>query len=658
MQTPVRSSARAGLIALGAAAVFACLLEISFALASGQRLDAGYALTVSLAFVALSLVLAALLGICRAPIAASLAIWAVASGALVGGAWAAMLLGLGVLLAARAGRAREFGPLELGLTLGGLLALAHLAAPRVLTRILPAQQGDPLALAFTIALGSSLAFVATLIALRRLRPRFGPTPALVLLCLALLAISLKPLLTKYRYLGEDLLDPAQEQPLAEPLAQHVFLLILDTVRADHLSVYGYGRETTPALARHLARRPDALRYELAFSNGTWTVPSHASVFTGLLPSEHKADFGQGPAGALSVVAQRTLAEELRERGWATACVYANFWLSRVAGMERGFDYYRHASQTSALPLFGEHLRELLAPSLFAERVIGGPLADDVQRILFDALRRSAGRPTLVIANYTDAHAPYVPERPFRGTFGPWRPFEAPRHLAIDLPAGEIERLRARYDEEILALDHALGELFDGLAARGILDRSWIFVTSDHGEAFGEHGLTEHGTGVYNEITRVPLIVFPPQGTELVDHGTPLSLVDVTTTIAAIAGLDSFGNGRDLRSAPSDEPATILEFFGDPSKAAQHGAQSAEPAQVVVRGHHKLIRTRAGLELYDLAKDPGERQNLAAVEIERAHELEALLPTWELRLLEQQDWAEHLSPADLLRLRDLGYLGED
>lgn len=657
MQRNIPSATRSSALATGAAAAFAALLEISFALSSGNRLDAGYVASVQGTFVALSLALGALLGALRLPMAWILAAWAGASAALVGGAGAGIASALAVVLASRLIREPLRSPVQLGLVLGGLVTLAHLAAPRVLARLAPALALHGLAEALTVALGLGVSFAAALLVLGRLRARLSPASATALLCAALSLASLKPLLSQYRYLGDDLLDPAAEAPVTRPLPPHVFVLILDTVRADQMSVYGYGRETTPALARHLARRPDAVRYELGFSNGTWTVPSHATLFSGRLASEHGADFGRGPGGAFAVAAQRTLAEALRGQGWATACVYANFWLSRVSGMERGFDYYRHAEHPVGLSLFGEHLRARLVPSLFAHRVIGGPLAADVNRILLDALRRSSGKPTLVVANYTDAHAPYVPPPAFRGRFAPWSPFEEPRHLAIDLPAAEIERLRARYDEEILALDHALGELFDALAARGVLDESWIFVTSDHGEAFGEHGLTEHGTGVYNEITRVPMIVFPPRGVELTDHGHPVSLVDVTTTVAALAGVEGFGTGRDLRRAPIEAPVTILEFFGDPSKAGQHGALAAEPAQVVVRGSHKLIRTRLGLELYDLANDPREEVDLASREPERVRELEALLPTWKLELLEQQDWSKHLSPHDLRRLRDLGYLGD-
>lgn len=643
--------------AAGAAAAFAALLEVAFALASGDRLGVGYVLAVQGAFVALSLALGAALGALRLPPSLILAVWAGASAALVGGAPSGIAATLAVLLALWIGRTPKTSPIRLGLVLGGLTSLTHLAVPRVLVRMAPSLAGDELATALGVALGLGAGLAAALLVLQRLGSRLAPASATALVCAALFLVSLKPLLTQYRYLGDDLLDPASEGPLPEPPPPLALVLILDTVRADHLSVYGYGRETTPALARHLARRPDAVRYELGFSNGTWTVPSHATLFSGLLPSQHGADFGREFAGGFVLATQRTLAEALRAQGWSTACVYANFWLSRVQGMELGFDYYRHAEHVVGLNLFGEHLRARLAPSLFAHRVIGGPLAEDVNRILLDALRRSGSRPTLVVANYTDAHAPYVPPPGFRGRFAPWSAFEDPRHLAIDLPAAEIERLRARYDEEILALDHALGELFDALAARGVLDSAWIFVTSDHGEAFGEHGLTEHGTGVYNEITRVPMIVFPPRGVELSDHGHPVSLVDVSTTVAALAGIDGFGTGRDLRRAPTEPPVTILEFFGDPSKAGQHGALAAEPAQVVVRGTHKLIRTRRGLELYDLASDPREETDLAAREPERVRELEALLPTWELELLERQDWSKHLSPQDLRRLRDLGYLGD-
>ena len=166
----------------------------------------------------------------------------------------------------------------------------------------------------------------------------------------------------------------------------------------------------------------------------------------------------------------------------------------------------------------------------------------------------------------------------------------------------------------------------------MLDEIWVVVTSDHGEAFGEHGVVRHGTGVYNEETRIPLLIRPPAGQALVASAEAVGLLDVTATLAAIGTGEVLGSGRDLRGAV--EPAPVaFELFGffrraatSPPDLAVLGARADTPARGVVLGDYKLVDYPGqGEELYDLTVDPHERQELAAEEPETVERLRAWLP---------------------------------
>jgi len=270
--------------------------------------------------------------------------------------------------------------------------------------------------------------------------------------------------------------------------------------------------------------------------------------------------------------------------------------------------------------------------------------------LLAAVDAAEGRKLFVLANFLDTHAPYRPPPASRGRFAPWSPFEHPQRLAVDLPEAEIERMAARYDEAIHGLDAALDDFLEALAARGLLENAWVFVTSDHGEAFGEHGVTEHGTSVYNEEVRVPLVVFPPRGARLPGGSAPVSLVSVAATAAAIAGAP-LGRDADLRhGSPAD---ARVEFYADPSKAKSQGRLGEEPAQALIDGSEKLVRYRDREQLFDLAGDPGERRDIAGERTARAKRLSDALPAIDYRRAESADVVED---ADLRKqLEALGYL---
>jgi len=646
--------------ALALAALVLSTVEMSYAWAERWFHGPAYLALSAALTLGSALALGLLGGLVRLPLAATLALWV---GGALGLAWGwpeGVAAGLVTVLALRTPCARASAPSLLGTVAALGLAAAFLKDSSLAEHLGHKDERVYESVGGLLVLGLVLGLVPILLRLLpgRLTPRTRVLALVVLGCLA----SLRPRLERGD--GGHRKPPpgyaASTPRAAGEGAPDVFLLVLDTVRADHLSVYGYGRETTPELARWMRERPNAVAFPQAVSNGTWTVPSHASLFTGRLPSEHGAHFsltGSVRVGFGIGESLPTLAGELRHGGYATLAGYANHWLRSVQGMGRGFDRYLRAPDKDELPFIGETLRQRFLPGLLWEAAKGCARAEDVNATVLSMVEpwSEGPNPLFVFANYVDAHGPYAPPEPFRGTFAPSSLEERSEHLSGAQPPARHEELMARYDEEILYLDHRLGELFARLDALGILGSSWVFVTADHREAFGEHAVLEHGTTVHAEVTHVPLIVFPPDGVRMPVTDAPVSLVDVAATIAAIGGAALPGPGRDLRALDgAGTSATALEFYGDPVKAANLGALARRPARAVLMGRHKLIAYEGEFELYNLELDPGEHVNLATAQPALVEHLKAFLPEFGVPTFTSDRDAP--VPEALDALRGLGYIG--
>lgn len=561
--------------------------------------------------------------------------------------------------------ARDANPPVLGACAALALAAAYLKSTNFAEHL--GEKGDPL----LESIGGILVLGCALLALPwldlRARGLFGrplratPVRAIAWIALGCLC-ALRPRLERGD--GEHRRPPPGYAGSAPRVASAgrppVFLLVLDTVRADHLSVYGYERETSPELERRLRARGNAVAFPRAFSNGTWTVPSHASLFTGQLPSEHGAHFaldGSVRVGFGIDESLPTLAEELHGAGYATLAGYGNHWLRSVKGMGRGFERYLRAPDKDELPFVGEALRARFLPGLLWEATKGCARAPDVNATLLSMVEpwSQGPNPLFVFANYVDAHGPYSPPAPFRGRFAPSDLREHSEHLSTGQTPDRHAQLMARYDEEILYLDHQLGRFFDALDELGLLSASWIFITSDHGEAFGEHGVLEHGTTVFSEVTHVPLLVFPPDGVVLPVTEAPVSLLDVAATVAAIGGAKLSGPGRDLRAlAEPGNRATAIEFYGDAVKAANLGDLARRPARAVLLGRHKLIAYADSFQLFDLEADPGEHVDLARALPNLVEHMQQYLPEFAAPTFRSD--REAPQPEALDALRGLGYAG--
>ena len=423
-------------------------------------------------------------------------------------------------------------------------------------------------------------------------------------------------------------------------APNVLLIVLDTVRAWSLGIYGYSRPTTPELERWMS---DGVRFQTALSTAPWTLPSHATLFTGRFPHELSAGWlspldGEHP----------TLAEVMSARGYAAAGFVANTtYCSYESGLARGFSHYEDYPVSLPQVMFSSSLGRYLAGSRFTRRKLLRISAEDINHRFLGWLEgRPADQPFFVFLNYLDTHNPYQPPAPFDTLFsdaGSERYLEVIRE---DTPARlwSPEARRAavdKYDESLAYLDATLGRLFAELKRRGLWDNTLVIVTSDHGEEFGEHNVFFHGNSLYRPALDVPLLVrFPgrvPTG-QLVT--TPVSLKDLAATVVDLSGgsagrlpgrsLARFWNGTVPDSAaPSD---TLLMELGYSPRLPKGTPIARGPMKSVLLNGYRLIRNGDGqLELYDFARDTMELTDLSkdsshqAVRDQSMRALEAIAP---------------------------------
>jgi arylsulfatase A-like enzyme len=327
---------------------------------------------------------------------------------------------------------------------------------------------------------------------------------------------------------------------ADSAAPNIVFIVLDTVRADHLSAYGYQRPTTPNLDR-LARR--GVLFENAIAPTSWTLASHASMFTGLLPHQHGADWWLPlPPGP------HTLAGILHSSGYDTAGFVANFnYCQEGWGIGRGFGVYRDDSESLLRNLAGTLLgTALIQPAYqtfcrfdYLEREDARENNQDVYRWL----RQPPAKPYFLFINYFDTHSPYLTQPPYDHRFGTvsnrlvhklFDDLQGPDPVRNITPA-ERDRLMAGYDSCLAFLDAQVGRLLDFLQKSPEGRNTIVIVTADHGEAFGEHGFYSHGYNLYRELVHVPLIIAGPGVPKDVRISHIVRTRDLFSTVLDLAG---------------------------------------------------------------------------------------------------------------------------
>ncbi|MBX9787686.1 MAG: sulfatase [Pirellulales bacterium] len=432
-----------------------------------------------------------------------------------------------------------------------------------------------------------------------------PKPWLVAIALAIL-IGLPAGYWAVQVLGRTTPSPVAARP-------NILLITLDTVRKQNLSLYGYSRQTTPQLERFAKR---GVVYTNAIAPSSWTLPTHASIFTSLLPLEHGAEqvgLGLQPHA-------RTLAESLRESGYATAGFVANDMCGKHTGLAQGFQYY-------------DELKPWWCGSIVTAataQFLGGVprrTAADINRSFLKWLDRQRGQPFFAFLNYYDAHGIYEVPDPSFDRFStatrrerrklktkwsiadvPFRPDDpSERQYAID-----------SYDGAIAYLDDQLGRLFDALQRQGLLDNTIVVVTNDHGEHFGENGKWEHSDSLYRQLIDAPLIiVYPPKIAADAVVEQPVTLTQIPATLVELVGLEKETAFRGA-SLPTAAPlaggavATVqLDLIFSETCPNQEDRSEDRLCSIVANGWHYIRRCSDGdEELYDYRADPLESHNLA------------------------------------------------
>ncbi len=417
----------------------------------------------------------------------------------------------------------------------------------------------------------------------------------------------------YRGIAEWRADSRLSSPRAG--APNILLLILDTVRASNLSLYGYDRPTTPRLEQ-LAQ--NGVTFEMAIAPSAWTLPSHASIFTGRHAHELSTDWMTPLDDAFP-----TLAEVLAARGYRTAGFVGNhYYAARESGLARGFAHYDDYPVSPAMFVrnswFARRLVTTIWKTLGEHREVGRRSAEEINARFFHWLSRHGDRPFFAFVNYFDSHDPYRTPASWTPTFAsPTDRYWLSR--AERYSPEELQGLRNSYDNTVHYLDAQIGALLDTLGARDMLANTLVIVASDHGEQFGRRDsrLVGHGNSLFLPVLHTPLIVaYPPRIPMNVRIAAPVSLRDIPATVLDVTR---------LRAGSPFPGHSLSRYWHDPTPGINPVVSSVTPSRwthrwepvrrgplqsLVVDTLHYIQNGDGTEELYNVAMDPWERVDLA------------------------------------------------
>lgn len=393
---------------------------------------------------------------------------------------------------------------------------------------------------------------------------------------------------------------------------HVVLIVVDTLRADHLGAYGYPRDTSPRVDQ-LAR--EGVRFANVFAPSSWTLPSVASVFTSKTPEMHKANSW----GRKLDLADTTFVERLAAAGYETLGVSGNFvHVSEKTRFDQGFDAWHtlsyeldDSSVEALLEQKGVRLRE--------------PTGREINATIFDSLPEPGPRPLFLYVHYMEPHSAYDPPDDKRVAFASGPEAGARTDPVTSAFLGELvrgektltkperQRLIDLYDAEIATVDQAIGELLDELEARGFGDKLVVGVAADHGEAFGEHESWFHGLDLHWESLSVPFIVWDSRTPRAaVVDDSPSDLLDVPTTLLALAGVDRMPGmlGRNLLGdGPRFERPLMASLGRD--KLFEGYLRPRSHRRAATHWPWKILVDASWVpRLYNLEEDPEEKRPVA------------------------------------------------
>jgi len=407
---------------------------------------------------------------------------------------------------------------------------------------------------------------------------------------------------------------------ADAAAPNILLVVIDALRADHLSSYGYSRQSSPAIDRLAA---EGALFEQAFSTSSYTLPSHASLVTGQYPYQHGVEWGNSHHWSHHV----TLAELLQARGYRTGGFSGNtYWFSREHGFGQGFlhfeDFFHSIADRMFRTAYGRLLYTKVLWRFGYEDIPARKHATDTNAAVLRWLARDEGHPFFVMINYMDVHDPYLPPQPYRSRFSlvpnpggliNWE-FHVPESLTPEALQSEINA----YDGAIAYVDDQIGALVAAMRRRDPNRELLVVITSDHGEEFGEHGGFLHGGHLYREAIHVPLIIWQPGRVPARQRiARPVSNAAIPATI-----MDLLGAAPAAEYAPSlrrlwtdghadqDWAYPLSELMHRPWEEARLPVHHGSMRSLVAPTLHYIDHATFGEQLYDWIKDPREAHDLA------------------------------------------------
>jgi len=424
-------------------------------------------------------------------------------------------------------------------------------------------------------------------------------------------------------------------PAAPPGVPNVAVIVIDTLRADHLSAQGYSRITSPNIDR-IAQQ--GVFFENAISASSWTLPSHASLLSGRYPYEHGANDIK-PGGTAFDNRYPTLPELLAKHGYRTGAFSGNYlYFSGNLGFQRGFihfeDYFHSTFDGFTRTLYGREISRLIFKREKIRRLIikmGFPSIDELQplgastwmlrkrayevnREALNWIDRDSKRPFFVFLNYFDVHRPYTTPPGYPRKF-----VKLDAHAlwlrAIDSPTPERT---IDYDECIGYIDNQIEYFLDQLKQRGLSENTLLVITSDHGELLGEHGLYSHRNSLYRPLIQVPLIFWEPGKVPSATRiPMPISNISIAATITDLLGIEEFNAfpGRSLssfwvaNSAVQSWPHPLSELARFPDESVNKPSRYGAMNSVVTPEYHYMFHDKFGTQLFDWARDPDEKTNL-------------------------------------------------
>jgi arylsulfatase A-like enzyme len=475
------------------------------------------------------------------------------------------------------------------------------------------------------------------------------------------------------------------QPAATLKKPNIVLIILDTVRADHLSCYGYAGKKTPNIDSFASQ---AVKYNHAYATASWTLPSVASILTGMYPPGHGADRlkeTDNPATQIKGLDNKhaTLAALLKEAGYATAAVISCAFLTNNFGLHQGFDYFdenissattimQTCAAVSFLNIFFP-INDLLTSKGHNDRRIGG----QVNASAIDWLNQhDSTKPFFLMLHYFDAHHPYFPEKlgvqsiPYsiRNRYAKSANYADVEKQLIDtvmqgkkeLLQDEKQFLIENYDNQIVALDVKIGQIVSHLKEMKLYDESLIIIAADHGESFGEHNLMLHGICLYEDNLHVPLLIKYPladQKRGAIDY--PVSLTGLVPTVLSYLSISTplFVQGVPFSSEKNQ--VIFANNVNSPFSAWLLPEPLNADTFSLLQDGHKLIKFSKGHDqLYYLNEDPNETVNIIAKEGATSSKLQENLKIYIGKYSDRRFTKKDIPKVDkatLESLRNLGYI---